>query len=172
MVDPGNYNKPSSVKTKPDGDHLADYVTFYLERDFLGKICNLHSALCDSIGREGPKDPDCLTLAHLQSIAVDFAKHGEAVPHNDFSEIEKRFQVWPDWFEKVGFESYESTCVLGTLYRDISNDQALECFMQFDFKNAIRRDYELDLRILGQVKDVNRMHSYLPLVYTEFVSPL
>lgn len=172
MVDPGNYVKPTTVKTKPDGDHLADYFTFYLERDCLGKICNLHVALCDLIGREGPKDPDCLTLAHLQSIAVDFAKHGEAVPQDAYSEIAERVQAWPDFFEKVGAESYVSTCVLGTLYRDISNDQAMELFMQFDFKNAIKRDYELDMRILGQVKDTNRMHSYLPLVHAELVRPL
>ena len=44
--------------------------------------------------------------------------------------------------------------------------------MQFDFKNAIKRDYELDMRILGQVKDANRMHSYLPLVHAELVRPL
>lgn len=44
--------------------------------------------------------------------------------------------------------------------------------MRFDFKNAIKREYELDQRILGQVKDANRMHSYLPLVHEELVRPL
>ena len=47
MVDPGNYSKPSTVKVKPPQEGLPDYFIFYLERDILGKICNLHVALCD-----------------------------------------------------------------------------------------------------------------------------
>ena len=47
MVDPGNYTKPTLIKDKPEGDELPDYFIFYLERDVLGKIANLHLALCD-----------------------------------------------------------------------------------------------------------------------------
>ena len=65
MEDPGNYTKPDIVKTKPKNESLADYFTFYLEKDCLGVICNLHLALCNSKGRYGPMDPDCLQLAHL-----------------------------------------------------------------------------------------------------------
>ena len=79
MEDPGNYAKPTTIKKKPSAEGIADYFIFYIEHDNLGKICNLHMALADSLGKDGPKHPDCLTLAHLQSIAVDFAKHGECV---------------------------------------------------------------------------------------------
>ena len=47
MVDPGNYTKPTLIKDKPEGEALPDYFVFYLERDVLGKVANLHLALCD-----------------------------------------------------------------------------------------------------------------------------
>ena len=64
MYDPGNYDKPSTISEKPPQEGLADYFVFYLERDILGKICNLHLALCDHFGQDGPKKSICLTLAH------------------------------------------------------------------------------------------------------------
>ena len=100
MEDPGNYQKPSTVKEKPERETLADYFIFYLERDNLGKICNLHLALCDQLGRDGPKYPQCLTLAHLSSIAVDFAKHGEPVDSACVNKFEQMVKEWPDFFEK------------------------------------------------------------------------
>ena len=100
MVDPGTYTKPTILKEKPEGDTLPDYFAFYLERDCLGKISNLHTALCDKHGREGPKHVDCLYLAHLHSIAVDFAKHGESVPYYAFEKYAKALKCWPDFFEK------------------------------------------------------------------------
>jgi len=47
MVDPGNYTKPTTIKTKPPQEGLADYFVFFLERDVLGKVANLHLALSD-----------------------------------------------------------------------------------------------------------------------------
>ena len=60
MVDPGHYTKPTILKEKPPSESLPDYLCFYLERDVLGKIANLHLTLCDQYGRDGPKHPDCL----------------------------------------------------------------------------------------------------------------
>ena len=129
MVDPGNYTKPTLIKDKPEGDTLPDYFVFYLERDVLGKVANLHLALCDQRGRDGPKTPDCLQLAHLQSIAVDFAKHGECVPPNAIKDIQDAFTCWPDFFEKDNQESRVSHGVLGRLYRDIRNERAMDDFI-------------------------------------------
>ena len=122
MVDPGVYEKPTVVKQKPQGDEIPDYFVFYLERDCLGKIANLHMALCDQYGRDGPRYPDCLQLAKAQSIAVDFAKHGESVPPEMLRGIRETQDRWPDFFEKVNEEMRISDGVLGVLYRDISND--------------------------------------------------
>ncbi len=81
------YTKPKVLKEKPESDSLADHFIFYLKRDVLGKIANLHLALCDQKGKDGPKDPDCITLASLCAQAVDFAKHGECVATKDFEDL-------------------------------------------------------------------------------------
>ena len=172
MVDPGNYQKPATVKVKPPQEGLPDYFIFYLERDILGKICNLHTALCDQLGRDGPKHPDSLTLAHLQSIAVDFAKHGEPVDPRCIERIEKMVEEWPDFFEKDHKEMRPSDGILGQMYRDISNEQAMEELLIQDHRAAIKLDYALDDRILGQVKDTGAMLSYLPEAYQEIVKPM
>jgi RNA-dependent RNA polymerase len=84
VCEPAKYEKPKILTEKPDGDSLADYFVFYLERDVLGKIANLHLALSDYYGRDGPLHDDCIYLSHLASVAVDFAKHGECVHVDSF----------------------------------------------------------------------------------------
>jgi len=100
VLDAQAYEKPTIIQEKPDGDSLADYFVFYLERDVLGKIANLHLALCDQLGREGPKHPDCIFLSHLASVAVDFAKHGQCVSKVEYEHLEKLLECWPDFMEK------------------------------------------------------------------------
>ena len=86
----------------------------------------MHLNLADKLGKDGPKHPECLTLAHLQSIAVDFAKHGECVDIKAISRIDQIVQDWPDFFEKPYREMRVSLGILGQLYRDISNEKAME----------------------------------------------
>ena len=47
---PQKYEKPTILKEKTEGNDIADYFLWYLERDVLGKIANLHLALCDYYG--------------------------------------------------------------------------------------------------------------------------
>ncbi len=44
---PAQYSKPTTMSERPDSENIADYFIFYLERDVLGKLANLHLALCD-----------------------------------------------------------------------------------------------------------------------------
>ena len=76
QVEPLKYSKPEFVKEAPNSESLPDHFIFYLQKDVLGRLANLHLTLCDKYGRNGPKHKDCVKLATLQSIAVDFAKHG------------------------------------------------------------------------------------------------
>lgn len=85
MEMPQKYEKPTIVKDRPEAEELPDYFCFYLERDILGKLSNLHLSLCDFYGREGPKHPNCTRLSELCSVAVDFAKHGECVSKQEYS---------------------------------------------------------------------------------------
>lgn len=47
MESPALYTKPKLITQKPESDSLPDHFIFYLERDLLGKLANLHLALCD-----------------------------------------------------------------------------------------------------------------------------
>ena len=108
----------------------------------------------------------------MQSIAVDFAKHGECVDPKAMLRVERMVHDWPDYFEKPYKEMRVSTGILGQLFRDISNEKAMEELLRFDWENAIKNDYELDTRILAQTKDSVLMHSYLAEVYHEVVKPM
>lgn len=72
----------------------------------------------------------CIELSGLQSIAVDFAKHGECVPRAHFSDILKTLRNWPDFFEKSSKPFRESEGVLGKLYRDLSNEESYKEYMR------------------------------------------
>lgn len=58
-------------------------------------------------------------------------------------------QDWPDFFEKPYKEMRISNGILGQLYRDISNEKAMEELLRFDWENSIKLEYELDTRILA-----------------------
>ena len=62
----------------------------------------------------------------MQSVAVDFAKHGEPVDQKAYEKIQKIVEEWPDFMEKGHKEMRQSPGILGMLYRDISNEQATE----------------------------------------------
>jgi hypothetical protein len=44
---PAKYSKPDIIHDKPAEESIADYFTFFLERDVLGQIANLHLNMCD-----------------------------------------------------------------------------------------------------------------------------
>jgi RNA-dependent RNA polymerase len=84
IKEPADYSKSELVKEKPDADNLEDYFTFYLQRDVLGTVSNLWLMLSDKYGQDGPCDPKCISLSHMCSVAVDFAKHGECVSQKNY----------------------------------------------------------------------------------------
>lgn len=47
MHEPAKYEKPSFITEKPESETIADYFIFYLEKDVLGRLANMHLALCD-----------------------------------------------------------------------------------------------------------------------------
>ena len=172
VVAPQKYEKPTILKEKPEGNEISDFFIWYLERDVLGKIANLHLALCDHYGKDGPKHPDCVLLSHLASVAVDFAKHGECVSRLEYAHIEKIIDVWPDFFEKPKKRIKVSDGILGKLYRSLNYDAAMLEFQKNDYKNAVMLEYELDPAILKMTTDKTKMHSYLLALYQDLVVPM
>lgn len=149
------------LKEKPESESPADCITFYLERDILGKLANMHLRLCDQYGQFGPKHEDCLFLSHLQSVAVDLAKHGECVAQEAYQKYDNLLEDWPDFFEKPYKKMRISQGILGKLFRDIDINQIYEASLRDDYKHSICLDYELDNAILSLCKDKKVMHSYL-----------
>ncbi|CAK92037.1 unnamed protein product (macronuclear) [Paramecium tetraurelia] len=98
---------------------MIEFLLEYLNFDVLGKIDNSHLAIADG-SPDYAKDPKCIRLAELHSAAVDYVKHGNKVeiPNNL---VTKR---WPDFMEKDSMV-YESTSILGKLYREV-----LQCINQ------------------------------------------
>lgn len=84
IKEPADYSKSELIKEKPDSDDLADYFVFYLQRDVLGTVSNLWLQLADYYGQQGPCHEYCISLSHMCSVAVDFAKHGECVSKRNY----------------------------------------------------------------------------------------
>ena len=83
--------------------------------------------------------------------------------------MQKAFDKWPDFFEKENQESRISAGVLGHLYREISNDEVMETFIEKDYLTAILYEFELNSSIVEQVQNTALMHSYLSEVNSSIV---
>jgi RNA-dependent RNA polymerase len=63
--------KPPAVYLKYEDDsklksnRIEDHIKRYFEKDNLGHIANIHLALCDQIGPEGPYTDECIELSRL-----------------------------------------------------------------------------------------------------------
>lgn len=93
---------------------MIEFILQYLNYDVLGKIDNSHLAFADR-SLEYAKDKRCLELARLHSAAVDYVKHGFKVDIR----MDLQNKEWPDFMEKDSNNVYESTSVLGKLYRAV-----------------------------------------------------
>ncbi|GLJ11696.1 hypothetical protein SUGI_0174890 [Cryptomeria japonica] len=127
-------------------EHFANHIV----NDTLGIIANSHLAFAD-------QEPDmarshkCLQLAELHSTAVDFAKTGVA------AEIppELHPKRYPDFMEKEDKETYESTRVLGKLYRSVS-----EAAPQNSNPYFAEKAYDKDLEVLGYERYLEKAFEY------------
>ena len=95
-----------------NSERMKDFFLKFICSDNLGIIANAHLALAD----ESPQkalDERCLKLAKMHSTAVDFAKTGvsEIIPKD------LKPKRYPDFMENKNKETYESTKVIGVLYR-------------------------------------------------------
>jgi RNA-dependent RNA polymerase len=86
----------------------------YMVNDNLGIIDNAHKVFADDSERGGAMSDECIELAKLHSIAVDFPKTGVAVeiPYH------LRPKKYPDFMEKPDKPTYESQSVIGKLFRE------------------------------------------------------
>ncbi|KAI8897258.1 RNA dependent RNA polymerase-domain-containing protein [Globomyces pollinis-pini] len=124
------YNYPSAPKLNLGRPcnvlDIADFVVNYFESNILGLICSKHLTLAD-IRENGTMDPDCIHLAGLASLAVDFPKSGTPVPIKELHKV--TIVSKPDFMAPEGVfgknaqnpgKFYPSQKVLGQLFRAVN----------------------------------------------------
>lgn len=116
--EPMIYKSPSSKEKSTDVqiDDVAEFFVDFIKMDNLGRIANAHVALADQ-SKQGVRDPACIKLAKLFSLAVDFPKHGVCVDLPDEIKVAK----YPDFMGKSDLISYESNKVIGHMYRKVKS---------------------------------------------------
>ncbi|KAH7104770.1 RdRP-domain-containing protein [Auriculariales sp. MPI-PUGE-AT-0066] len=104
-------------------DDIADFVVEFINSDLLGVIATNHLLIADST-EEHIFHPDCLKLADLHSIAVDYPKSGKPVPHQAIPAPSQKKR--PDWngseLTENNNDHYRSNRALGELFRAITLD--------------------------------------------------
>ena len=91
-------------------DDITSFFVQYIKNDNLGSVANAHLAWADQ-SPEGAKAKQCLELASIHSIAVDYPKSGNAAVMPPLL----RPKLWPHFMEKPK-GSYHSKTALGQLY--------------------------------------------------------
>eukprot|EP00834_Sanchytrium_tribonematis_P004369 NODE_211_length_12764_cov_0.923727.p1 type:complete len:1193 gc:universal NODE_211_length_12764_cov_0.923727:10212-6634(-) len=127
---PMQYTAPESPpeQDKIDVSDIINSFVNYIKNDNLGRIANAHCVFADS-NDLGAKSLECLKLAELHSISVDFCKTG--IPAKYPSDLVVR--KYPDFMNKKPKQTYKSEKVLGKMYRLV--------------KNTRLRDYACNLKI-------------------------
>ncbi|XP_078177301.1 putative RNA-dependent RNA polymerase 1 [Carex rostrata] len=145
-VEPMDYTPAPTVTLDHDVtiDEVQEYFTNYMVNDSLGIISNAHTVFADR-EPEKAENRNCLELARLFSIAVDFPKTG--IP----AEIPQELNVkeYPDFMEKLDKVTYESNGVIGKLYRDIKVDRSQPGHLCHFTKQVARQCYDPDMEVDG-----------------------
>lgn len=152
---------PARVPHVTMTDVCENFVN-YLKNDMLGQIANAHLAWTDILS---PASKECIELALLHSVAVDFAKTG--VPAE--LRLGLRPKTWPDFMGKPE-KSYTSEKILGKLFRIVDPEPAFREVRQVDIERSI--DVNLGqvqissevLELVAQVKAVYDMEIWALLL--------
>ncbi|MQM13921.1 hypothetical protein Taro_046848 [Colocasia esculenta] len=145
---PMAYKAPKPMESPRPVTHkdIIDFFTKNMVNENLGVICNAHVVHADR-SPHGAMDENCLLLAELAALAVDFPKTGKIVnmPHD------LKPKLYPDFMGKDDFLSYKSEKILGKLYRKI-RDTWEEDVLTSDLELILKHEdipYDTDLDISG-----------------------
>ncbi|KAI9490301.1 RNA dependent RNA polymerase-domain-containing protein [Zychaea mexicana] len=136
-------------------DDVKKFFLDYIINDNLGMIANAHMALADS-SPDGACANECIELAYLHSVAVDFPKTGVIAELSDTL----RAKWYPDFMEKIDKPVYKSTKILGKLYREVDaetfqyykQDLHESFYLQKDGKKIMEMKYDTRLFVDGMQK--------------------
>ncbi|KAG6509953.1 probable RNA-dependent RNA polymerase 1 [Zingiber officinale] len=152
MAEPMEYAPAPTMELDHDVtiEEVMEYFTNYIVNDSLGIIANAHTVFADK-SKLKAECHECLKLAKLFSIAVDFPKTG--VP----AEIPPTLQVkeYPDFMEKQDRVTYESKGIIGKLYRAIKEHKP-DCVQIKTFtKQVAVQSYDADMEVDGFEEHLN-----------------
>ncbi|KAG0628256.1 hypothetical protein M758_1G013200 [Ceratodon purpureus] len=125
-------------------EELHEFFVDYIVNDNLGQISNAHVVFCDSEPLKA-RSPNCIELARLFSVAVDFPKTGvpAIIPYH------LRPRDYPDFMEKEDKTTYKSERVIGTLFRSVK-EAAKEQFFSLELtRQSMLQNYDLQLQVPG-----------------------
>lgn len=134
----------------PKDSEISAHIAYYFSLDNLGSLSNMHLALCDYIGKNGPLDPKAQQLSRLIAVAVDFAKHGECVTEEDYKDI--KVDRYPDFMEKDPklYKTYKSETILGQLYRNVECEQYYQKCIHKEHGFSICLNYHINRLIISR----------------------
>ncbi|XP_057550246.1 RNA-dependent RNA polymerase 1 [Amaranthus tricolor] len=114
--EPMDYTAAKSTELDHDVtmEDVMDYFTDYIVNDSLGIIANAHTAFADKEIMKAMSS-QCIELAKLFSVAVDFPKTGvpAVIPHY------LHVKEYPDFMDKPDKPTYKSLNVIGKLFREV-----------------------------------------------------
>ncbi|XVF85599.1 hypothetical protein PTKIN_Ptkin17bG0129900 [Pterospermum kingtungense] len=132
-------------------EEVAEYFTNYILNDSLGIISNAHKVFADKKPFKAMSE-ECIELAKLSSIAVDFPKTGipAKIPHH------LRVQQFPDFMEKPDKITYESQSVIGRLYREVKKfERGVSTGAPHFTMEVAEQCYDSDLEVDGYLAYVD-----------------
>ncbi|XP_043696161.1 probable RNA-dependent RNA polymerase 1 [Telopea speciosissima] len=145
QIEPMEYDPAATITLDHDVtmEEVEEYFTDYIVNESLGIISNAHLVFADKEPNKAESD-ECIELAKLSSIAVDFPKTG--VP----AEIPAYLRVneYPDFMEKLDKPTYESTRVIGKLFREIKDKASDTSFITFT-QEVAKKSYDPDMEVDG-----------------------
>lgn len=149
---PMDYTAPTPITSdRPISiDDIASFFVTHMKYDNLGRIATAHRYWADKM-EEGVKHENCLGLAALHSMAVDYAKTGVA------AEMPKHLKVWkwPHWAEKDESRSYESKKILGQMFDEVER-VPFQPAWSLPFDDRILNAFNLDNHVLSLAREVKR----------------
>ncbi|XP_057858835.2 RNA-dependent RNA polymerase 6 isoform X2 [Cryptomeria japonica] len=144
--EPMDYD-PGQLKESTEPVKTEDVIEFFVQHmvnDSLGVICNAHVVLAD-LSDCGALDEDCLKLAELAAMAVDFPKTGKVAVMPQYLKPKQ----YPDFMDKEVWVSYKSEKILGKLYRKVKDMFGEEIEKQKCFAEMETLPYDNDLEVNG-----------------------
>ncbi|KAF2485998.1 RNA dependent RNA polymerase-domain-containing protein [Neohortaea acidophila] len=146
---------PLMSKDKVTVDDMTSLFVTHMKHDLLGPIAVAHKYHADAL-EAGIKDPICLELAQLHSMAVDYAKSG--VP----AQMPRRLKVkrWPHWCEpknKSREKVYHSKKIIGQLYDEVER-VPFRAAWHLPFDQRMLCAYTLDDAVLQSAREVKEAY--------------